>query len=142
MITKNTHYIKNADLLKEIVAYRVNGVASERLGWMLMEIARNYSTKGNFSGYTWRTDMASEAVLTCLKYLKNFDETKSTNAFAYVTQICKNTFISYIKDQNKHGDIKDLCYKEYSKHVFENDEQVGKAINYEQIRNDNVIIDD
>ena len=107
---KKGFYIKNGDLLTELVIFKQKGVASEELGQMLLSIARNFSSRGNFSGYTWRTDMVSEAVLTCLKYLKNFDPQKSSNAFSYITQICNNSFKAYIKTQNKHSKIKDYLY--------------------------------
>jgi DNA-directed RNA polymerase specialized sigma subunit len=127
----DNYYIKNSDLLAEIVIYKTNGRASENLGRMLLIIAENFSSKGSFAGYTWKKDMISEAVLTCLKYLRNFDEAKSQNAFAYITQICKNAFLTYIKEQNKHSDIKDICYREYS--LLAN-KPANSAINYEAIR--------
>ncbi len=129
--TEETYYVKNSDLLAEIVQFKIDGRASENLGRMIMMIAENLSSKGSFSGYTWKKDMVSEAVLTCLKYIKNFDETKSSNAFAYITQICKNSFLTYIKDQNKHSDIKDACYQQYMLLI---DKKPESAIDYESIK--------
>jgi len=129
--TEDTYYVKNSDLLAEIVQFKIDGRASENLGRMIMMIAENLSSKGSFSGYTWKKDMVSEAVLTCLKYIKNFDETKSSNAFAYITQICKNSFLTYIKDQNKHSDIKDACYQQYMLLI---DKKPESAIDYESIK--------
>jgi DNA-directed RNA polymerase specialized sigma24 family protein len=106
----NGHYIQNHDLYNEIVKFKENGVASETLGEYLLLIANNLSSKGRFNGYTWRNDMVSEAVLTCIKYLRGYD-TERTNAFAYVTQICKNAMFAYIKTEHKHSVIKDKCYK-------------------------------
>jgi hypothetical protein len=129
------NYVKNDELLKEIIQFKIDGRASENLGGMLMKIANHYSSKGSFSGYTWVNDMRSDAVLTCLKYLKNFDPAKSTNAFAYVTQICKNAFKAFIKNQNKHGDIKDICYNSYQNFIDNQGESyMRKAIDYERIR--------
>ena len=110
---ENGYYVKNKDLIVEVIKFKEDGVASEELGQMLIAIATKLSTKGNFSNYTWRQDMISEAVLTCIKYLKNFNPEKSQNPFAYITQICKNSFKAYIKSQNKHSVIKDSCYKYY-----------------------------
>ena len=131
---RGKYYISNDELLKEVILYRETGRASENLGSMLIMVAENFSTKGNFSGYTWRKDMVSEAILTCLKYLKNFDPEKSTNAFAYITQIYNNSFKLYIKEQNKHGSIKDLCYKGYNESILTNEASyVQKSFNYEDI---------
>lgn len=105
-------YVKNETLIQEVVRYKDTGVMSEELGGMILNIATNYSNKGSFSGYTWKTDMIAEAVLTCVKYLKNFDPLRSNNAFAYVTKICHNSFKGFIKKENRHGKIKDILYKE------------------------------
>lgn len=55
--------------------------------------------------------MVSEAVYTCLKYSKGFKPEKSDNPFAYLTQICKNSFKGYLNAQKKYKNIKDECYK-------------------------------
>ena len=109
---------------------------SESLGKMLLSISTHYSTKSNFSGYTWKQDMISESVFTCVKYLKNFKPEKSTNAFAYVTQIIKNSFKLYITDQKKHSKIKDICYKGFELYQTENRDVIHytqKSLNYESI---------
>lgn len=130
------NYVSNAELLLEIVDFKSTGIASEELGQMLLAIANNYSSKGNFVGYTWRNDMVAEAVLTCIKYLKNFNPEKSTNAFSYVTQICKNSFKLYIKDQNKHSKIKDICFNTITEFRRDNEETyTQKSLDYEQLLN-------
>lgn len=128
----NSYYVKNADLLAEIIIFKKTGIANNKLGLMLLTIANNYTTKGNFIGYTWKNDMVGDAMLTCLKYLKNFKPERSSNAFAYVTQICKNSFKAHIKEQKKHSAIKDRCYKGYDK-LIENDVEKfsNSAIDYE-----------
>ena len=140
---RSNYYVKNADLLEEVIRYKETDIISEELGEMLLMIARNYASKGSYSGYTWVSDMVSEAVLTCIKYMKNFKPEKSTNAFAYVTQICKNSFKAFIKDQNKHSDIKDLCYKSYTKFMESRSQRYSlSGINYETIldRNNDEIV--
>ena len=104
------NYVNNRDLLIEISDYKTNGVMSEELGRMLLEIANNFSSRGSFAGYTWREDLVADGVLTCIKYLKNFDTEKSSNAFSYITQIYYHAFLNYIKMQNKHSDIKSILY--------------------------------
>jgi len=58
--------------------------------------------------------MTSEAVYTCIKYMGNFNPEKSTNAFAYITQICKRSFKAFIKKQKRHSYLKDVCYNSYN----------------------------
>ena len=110
-MSKGKNYVNNADLLVEICDYKTNGFMSEKLGEMLLAIANNFSSKGNFASYTWREDLVADGVLTCIKYLKNFDPAKSSNAFAYITQIYYHSFLNYIKVQNKHSEIKDHLYQ-------------------------------
>ena len=110
---KERYYVRNKDLLPKVIEYKESGVISEELGKMVMQIATNYSNKGSFASYTWKEDMVSEAILTCFKYMHNFDPTKQKqpNPFAYFTTIIHNAFINYIRKQNKHSDIKDICFK-------------------------------
>lgn len=103
-------YVKNKEMLEELRKYKESGVIGETLGEMFLLIARNLSNKSIFSGYTWKSDMISEASLTCVKYCHNFDPEKSNNPFAYFTKYCYNSFIGYIKKQNKHGNIKQTLY--------------------------------
>jgi DNA-directed RNA polymerase specialized sigma subunit len=104
-------YVKNKELYEELLKSKENdNKVSEKLGKYFYLIAKNLSNKSNFTGYTWKDEMISEAVFTCVKYFKNFNPEKSTNAFAYITQICYNAFIIYIKKQKKHSDIKQILY--------------------------------
>lgn len=133
------HYVKNKDLMPEIVAYRETGLCSEKLGGMFLLIARNLSNKGNFINYTWKDDMIQEAVLTCVKYSKNFNPEKSNNPFAYVTTICKNAFVNYINKQNRHSTIKDKCYNMKESMHSTGDYLSEKAIDYTQFSNDDYV---
>jgi DNA-directed RNA polymerase specialized sigma24 family protein len=106
------NYINNESLLKEIKSFSETGIQSEELGRMLLLLAKRYSDRGSFSGYSWKDDMICEAVLTCLKYMHNFDvNIDSPNPFAYFSRIIHNSFLNYISKQKKHSQIKDICYK-------------------------------
>lgn len=126
-------YVKNADLLDEIIKYKKTNEISEELAKMLILIAENYSKKPNFIGYSWRNDMVSEALLTCIKYMHNFDPAKSRNPFAYISQICLRAFMMYIKKQKKHSEIKDTCYNNMWR-IEEDQNYSSKAINYENLK--------
>lgn len=126
------HYVKNKDLLPEIVSYRETGICSEELGTMFLLIAKNLSNKGNFINYTWKEDMIQEAVLTCVKYSKNFDTDKSKNPFAYITTICNHAFVNFINKQNRHSDIKDKCFNMKETMHETGDYLSQKAIDYTQ----------
>ena len=137
------NYVDKDKLLDEIILYKETGIKTEELGRMILLIATRYSERGNFSGYTWKEDMISEAVLTCLRYLHNFDENKEkSNAFAYISIIIHRAFLNYISKQKKHSKIKDECYK--FSFMYENDNLLKpyeteyfnniSGINYQKIK--------
>jgi DNA-directed RNA polymerase specialized sigma24 family protein len=106
------NYVNNAELLEEVRKYKNTGVQSEALGNMVLKIATKYADKGSFAGYSWKDDMIGEAVLTCVKYMHNFDtEKEKPNAFAYFSKIVHNAFLNFISKQKTHSAIKDICYK-------------------------------
>jgi DNA-directed RNA polymerase specialized sigma24 family protein len=105
-------YLRNENLLKELIIYQETGIQTEELGKMLLLLAKRYSDRGSFSGYTYKDDMICDAVLTCIKYMHNFDvKIDKPNPFAYFSRIIQNSFLNYIAKQKKHSKIKDTCYK-------------------------------
>lgn len=136
------NYINNEKLLREIVIYKETDVQTENLGEMLLLLAKRYSDRGSFVGYSWKDDMIGEAVLTCLKYMHNFDVTiENPNPFAYFSRIIHNSFVNYISRQKKHSKIKDLCYKNLD--FITNNESTDEraffdisGIDYQPIRGD------
>jgi hypothetical protein len=133
-IKEDGYYINNDDMIKEVEKYSETGVISEELGEMFIHIATNFANKGNFSGYSWKSDMIGEAVYTCVRYVHNFDIKKQDkpNPFAYFSQICYHSFINYIKKQKKHSNIKDVCYNNAG--MLENEFYIKKSINYEILK--------
>jgi Sigma-70 region 2. len=69
---------------------------------LFLKIANHLSYRPNFINYTFRDDMISDGIENCLQYLDNFDPAKSSNPFAYFTQIIYYAFIRRIqKKRNK-----------------------------------------
>ena len=131
---KKNHYVKNKDLIPEIMEYKKTGKVSEELGRMIMAIAGSYVNRSWFIRYSaeWKEDMISGAVETCLKYMHNFDLEKSNNPFSYISQIVHNSFRQFIQKQDKHSDLKSLCYNKYNE--CEKQESYNmKGINYKEI---------
>ena len=126
-----TAYVKSCEHDEDGKFIEGSGDFSNELGEMILLIAKNLSNKGNFANYTWKDDMVSEAILTCVKYCHNYNYEKSSNGFSYITQICRNAFINYIQKQNRHSTIKDTCYNR--KDLFidnEQDSYTSKSIDY------------
>ena len=50
--------------------------------------------------------MIGDSMESCLRYIHNFNPKKSTNAFAYITQIIHNAFIRRIQKEQKQLYVK------------------------------------
>lgn len=113
----SVHYVNNVDFTAAIIDYvsqyklaeskavRVPQM-SNYLGECILKIATRLSYKSNFINYTYREEMISDAVENCVNYLTNFNSEKSTNGFAYVTQICYYAFIRRIEKEKKQQRLK------------------------------------
>lgn len=113
----SSNYVDKDKLLAEVVLYvnqaKINKKAgipkprmSEYLGKAIIDIATHYSYIGKFANYTYREEMVNDAVENCLNYLSNFSIEKSSNPFAYITQICFHAFLRRIAREKKQQQIK------------------------------------
>lgn len=91
------HYVKNKDLLKEIIESKENGKLTSLAIDMLSRIAIESSKKLKYRNEMDREDCIAYALEDILKYWKGFKPEKSNNAFAYYTQIIKNGFAKGFK---------------------------------------------
>lgn len=114
---KKVHYVNNKTLYEEMVKYRnaVKSAAAEGkskpqipryIGECLLMICNKLSTKPNFMNYSYRDDMVADGIENCIGAIDNFDPDKSTNPFAYFTQIAWNAFIRRIQKEKKQSYIK------------------------------------
>ena len=62
-------------------------IISEYLGDCFMKIAQRLSFRPNFINYAFKDDMISDGIENCVQYIKNFNPEKSSNPFAYFTQL-------------------------------------------------------
>lgn len=67
----------------------------------LMQICENLSRSGKFVGYSWREEMVNDAIVSCIKFARNFNPEKSENPFAFYTQIAYNSFLKRIGQENQ-----------------------------------------
>lgn len=124
------HYVKNDDFLIALKDYKIKVREAEEsgepkpkipdyLGECILKIAQHLSYKPNFINYTYRNDMISDGVENCLKYIDNFDPEKSSNPFAYFTQIIYFAFIRRIKEEKKQTLIKGKIIMDMPFDVFD-----------------------
>jgi hypothetical protein len=111
-MSKQKHYIDNADFLKALVDYKTrkdknpNEPIPNYIGECFMKIAEGISHKPNFINYTYRDEMVSDGIENCLMYFDNFNPQKSKNPFAYFTQIIYYAFLRRIGKEKKQLYIK------------------------------------
>lgn len=112
-----THYINNKDFLTEMTIYRQSIHKAKKtsakkpqipryVGECFMKIAENLSHKPNFLSYTFRDEMVADAIENCVMYVDNFDPAKSSNPFAYFTQITYYAFLRRIQKEKKQLYVK------------------------------------
>lgn len=76
------------------------------IGECFVKIATHLSYKANFINYTFKDDMISDGIENCLTAVAKFDPSKSTNPFAYYTQIIYFAFIRRIQKEKKQQSTK------------------------------------
>lgn len=86
------HYVKNADLLKEIIACKAEKKLSPKAVEMFILIATESNKKLKYKDPMDREDCISAALEDLIKYWDRFNPEKSTNAFAFYSQIVKHGF--------------------------------------------------
>ena len=111
------HYVDNKKFLEAMVIYK-DKVSSAKennrkkpdvtnyIGECFLKIANHLSYRPNFINYTYRDDMISDGIENCLQYMSNFEPNKSTNPFAYFTQIIYYAFIRRIQKEKKQQQVK------------------------------------
>ena len=114
---KPAHYVDNKELFAVMVVFRKAVDEAEQsgegrpkvpdyVGRCLLQIANRLATKPNFANYTFKDDMVSDGIENCVSYIHNFDPEKSSNPFAYFTQIIYYAFLRRIKKEKKQLYIK------------------------------------
>lgn len=86
-------------------------------GLQLYKMVKGLSNNGRFSGYTWKEEMISDALLKLVKALdgKKYDFSKNFNPFSYFNTIGWREFIARIKIENKKNKTMD----DYRKFKFD-----------------------
>lgn len=150
------HYVNNADFLQALKDYRAKVQEAEEsgdskpqvsnyIGECILKIANHLSYKPNFINYTYRDEMIADGIENCLMYIDNFDPNKSSNPFAYFTQIIYYAFIRRIQKEKKQTLIKGKIVMEMPYEAFEvqdHDEDGSYASSYVEFMQNHGIFDD
>ena len=87
-----THYVRNADLLAEILKSKEQDELTEEAAKMFVQIATKMSSMLKYNNPADREDCISSAVLDCLRYWRNFNPDITKNAFAFFTSVIRNGY--------------------------------------------------
>ena len=111
-IPTSSHYVDNKKFLQALINYRTlideaknagkdHPQVPNYIGECFIKIATHLSYKSNFINYTFKDDMISDGIENCLTAVAKFDPSKSSNPFAYYTQIIYFAFLRRIQKEKK-----------------------------------------
>lgn len=112
MDSKANHYIDNKAFLQDLIDFHKEreknpkARVSEALGKAFILLCENLAKRSNFSGYSFRDDMVSDAIDNCLTCVANFDPKKSNNPFGYFTLVAYRAMIRRIQIEKKRHNMK------------------------------------
>ena len=139
---RSVHYVNNKEFLEALIDYRQRvAIAEQRgdpkpqisnyIGDCFLKIATHLSFKPNFVNYIFKDDMISDGIENCVQYIHNFDPKKSSNPFAYFTQITHYAFLRRIQREKRQLDIKNkILEKTGFDEVFSDGSNVIDGENY------------
>ena len=125
MARKKQHYVDNEKFLGVMSDYREEHLQAkdndtelpiipDYAGECFLKIAERLSHRPNFINYAFREEMVSDGIENCVMYAGNFNPEKSTNPFAYFTQIIYFAFLRRIEKEKKQLYIKYKTMEEHS----------------------------
>ena len=125
MARKKQHYVDNERFLEVMSDYREKylqakdndtelPIIPDYAGECFLKIAERLSHRPNFINYAFREEMVSDGIENSVMYASNFNPEKSTNPFAYFTQIIYFAFLRRIEKEKKQLYIKYKTMEEHS----------------------------
>ena len=135
MPRKKQHYVDNVKFLEIMSEYRESYLKAkdddeitpqipDYAGECFLKIAERLSHRPNFINYAFREEMVSDGIENCVMYASNFNPEKSTNPFAYFTQIIYYAFLRRIEKEKKQLYINYKTMDEFSS--FEDHVDIGE----------------
>ena len=143
---KSEHYVNNKEFLEALINYRAKCQRAEEagearpvipryIGECFLKIANHLSYKPNFVNYMFREDMISDGIENCVQYIKNFNPEKSSNHFAYFTQIIHYAFLRRIQKEKRQMDIRGkLIERSGFEEVMTGDGDLSNSSDYNSIK--------
>ena len=143
-IERASHYVDNKKFLQELIEFKkevdhakANGLelppVTNYIGECFLKIATHLSYKANFINYTYRDDMISDGIENCLVAATKFDPEKSSNPFAYYTQIIYYAYVRRIQKEKKQQATKykimeNIDFEQLIAHSDGNEEYITQLV--------------
>lgn len=86
---------------------RDHGTMTRTLAFMFIKLCERYATRSNWRGYTYNDEMRSQALLQLSQIGLQFDESKSSNPFAYYTAAITNSFTRVLNIEKRNQNLRD-----------------------------------
>lgn len=83
------------------------GKMTDNLARMFLKLCERYSSRSNWRGYTYVDEMRGQALLQLSMIGLQFDESKSSNPFAYYTAAITNSFTRILNTEKRNQNIRD-----------------------------------
>jgi DNA-directed RNA polymerase specialized sigma subunit len=139
------HYVNNKTLNEEMKKYyemlrlcevenKPKPQISNYVGECVLLICNRLAYKPNFINYTYRDDMIADGIENCIMAVDNFNPAKSSNPFAYFTQIAYNAFLRRIAKEKKqtyikHKNFENLFSVDEMNSVFNDGHHMTQVVN-------------
>jgi len=86
------HHVKNKDLREQLILSKQQDKLTKEALDMIILMANKFAANFTYIYPEDREDCIAFAIMDCYMYWRGYKPEKSENAFAYMTQICKNGF--------------------------------------------------
>lgn len=106
-VAESKHYLSNKEMHQELRIFYDTGVFTEKLQNAIILMANKLSYRYNFSSYSFREEMVSDAILCMTKAVinKKFSIEKK-NVFSYYTTVAYNAMVQRIIKEKRHQETK------------------------------------
>lgn len=123
-------YCDNKELIEEIRKYQNDGVATEKLGELIIKIALHMTTMVRFWRYSHgiKEELAQNAIYRMLLSVPKFNlKNDKSNAFGYLSMISYREMLHTLKKHFKQNKVRDVLADAYLTKLSENpnDERIG-----------------
>ncbi len=112
-------YINNREFYQEILRYFYmksidSSIPIPECIWIkFRKLAMRIASRTNFSGYTYKSEFISDAIILCVQKINKFDPIRSRNPFAFFTTAIMNCFIGRIEKEKRES-----IYKDHFLHAY------------------------